>query len=73
MDAEFLTATEVAQRLHVTSISVAKWIRLGHFPNAYKINPRLRKSAWRIPKADLDAFIAQRRQERGFIYLPPVL
>jgi len=66
----FLTAPEVARMLGVTSASVNDWTKDGNFPNAYRINPMRPRSAWRIPKSDVDAFIQQRRKQRGFFRMP---
>lgn len=67
-DAEIiLTTAEVARRLDVAANTIIEWIQAGDFPNAFKKNPRTR-SAWQIPKSDLDAFIEKRRKARGFCY-----
>ena len=68
---EILTTPKVAKLLGVTVASINEWLKAGHFPNAYRINPMRPRSAWRIPKRDIDEFIEKRRKLRGFIYLPP--
>jgi len=67
---ETLTSEEVAELLGVTEASINRWLKAGHFPNAWRINPYIR-SRWRIPKSDVDAFFELRRKQRGFFYLPP--
>jgi predicted DNA-binding transcriptional regulator AlpA len=67
---ELLTAPEVGKILGVTSRSINVWCESGDFPNAYRINPSRPRSHWRIPRGDVDAFIAKRRAQRGFIRLP---
>lgn len=69
-DEVIMTATEVAKMLGVTSAAISHWCGWGYFPNAYKINPRKPKSAWRIPKRDVDAFIEERRRQQGFFRMP---
>jgi excisionase family DNA binding protein len=66
----FLTAPEVAQMLGVSSASISIWLRMGSFPNAYRINPMRPRSAWRIPRSDVDEFIRERRRRRGYFYVP---
>jgi len=67
MDEErFLTAPEVAKLLGVSSASINIWLKLGNFPNAYRINPTRPKSAWRIPRSDVESFIMERRKQRGY-------
>jgi len=67
---EMLTCAQVAKMLGVSKQSINRWVKEGHFPNAWRINPRL-QSGWRIPKSDVDAFIALRRAQRGYFYVPP--
>jgi predicted DNA-binding transcriptional regulator AlpA len=66
---DLLTSAQVAKMLDVTPTTVSIWAGQGYFPNAYRINPRT-QSAWRIPKGDVDAFIEERRQQRGYFYRP---
>ena len=70
-EAKVLTTLEVSRILGVTKASVSLWLKDGHFPNAFKVNPRKRFSAWRVPQADVDAFIEERRRQRRVMYLPP--
>lgn len=55
-----LTVTEAADRLQVTTRAVQKWIAAGSFPNAYKLNPDLSNSPYRIPESDVRALEAKR-------------
>ena len=66
---KILTAAEAAARLGVTPGAIAQWLKQGYFPRAYRVNPRT-QSAWRIPQGDVDAFIEERRKQRGFFYTP---
>jgi predicted DNA-binding transcriptional regulator AlpA len=70
MEDDLLTAPQVAEILGVTSESVSKWCAAGDFPDAYRLNPSRPKSAWRIPRSNVDLFIQKRREQRGFIRLP---
>lgn len=66
---EVLTTAQVAKILGAAVVTIHFWIKDGEFPNAYQLRPH-KKSTWRIPKSDVDAFIERRRKQRGFIYLP---
>jgi len=70
MEEDLLTAPEVAKMLGVTSATVNRWCKAGDFPNAWRLNPSLPKSAWRIPPADVELFKQKRHQQYGFIRLP---
>jgi predicted site-specific integrase-resolvase len=70
LEDEIMTAAEVATRLGVDANTIGGWCNLGYFPNAYRVNPKKRKSRWRIPKRDVDAFIEERRKQRGFFRMP---
>jgi hypothetical protein len=63
-----LTVPKVASKLDADVNKVLAWIKAGSSPNAYKMNPHLKKSRWRIPKGGLGAFIEQRRKQRGHCY-----
>jgi predicted DNA-binding transcriptional regulator AlpA len=67
---EILNTTEVSKILGVTPQSVSEWLKHGDFPRAYKLNPMRRKSAWRIPRGDVDGFIQKRRTLRGYFHMP---
>lgn len=62
---EVLTTMEVAARLGVDRKTICAWIREGHFPGAFKINPNHTSSAYRIPLSDVETFEALRRQGTG--------
>ena len=66
---EMLTCGQVAKLLGVSKGTINRWVKEGHFPNAWRINPHL-QSGWRIPESDVDAFIALRRTQRGYFYVP---
>jgi predicted DNA-binding transcriptional regulator AlpA len=66
---EIMKTAEVSKRLGVTQAAISQWCQLGDFPHAYRVNPRTR-SAWRIPKRDVEAFIEKRRKQYGYFYTP---
>ena len=49
-----LSVAEAAEMLNVSTGAIHKWIDQGHFPNAFKLNPRLKNSPYRIPKDDVE-------------------
>lgn len=55
-----LTVDQVAKELIRGDSTVRGWCKAGLFPNAY----RLRDREWRIPEADLLAFLAREREVR---------
>jgi excisionase family DNA binding protein len=52
-DQQYLTPTQVADELHVTVVTVRRWIANGEL-RATKAGPR----RWTIRRSDLDAFLA---------------
>jgi excisionase family DNA binding protein len=52
-DALYLTPAQVADDLHVTVVTVRRWITTGQLP-ASKAGPR----KWMVRRSDLDAFLA---------------
>ena len=68
---KILTSPEVAKMLGVHSATINNWAKADYFPRAYRVNPMSSRSAWRIPKGDVDAFVEKRRKERGYMYVPP--
>jgi len=65
-----MTSAAVAKMLGVTQGAINQWLKLGYFPNAFRLSPTP-KSPWRIPKSDVDKFVADRRATRGYFYVPP--
>lgn len=59
-----LSASQVADRLSVTSRTVRRWINDGHFPNAFQLNPSLANSSFVIPIRDVERFEEQRRERQ---------
>lgn len=53
---EGLPSTEVAKRLNKSRATILRWCKAGVFPNSYKSGP-YKQSDWRIPEADVQAFI----------------
>lgn len=70
MKEDLLSCPQVGKLLGVTSAAVNRWCAAGHFPNAFRLNPQLPKSAWRIPAGDVEIFKQKRREQYGFIRLP---
>lgn len=62
---EYLSTAEAAERLQVSHATMARWIRLGHFPNARQKNPLLITSPYIIPIEDIEKF------ERGETKIEP--
>jgi excisionase family DNA binding protein len=56
--AEF-TVAELAARFHRSPSTVRDWCEHHRFDGAYKLNGR----DWRIPRAAVDAFLAEQRGE----------
>jgi excisionase family DNA binding protein len=52
-DDQYLTPAQVAEELHVTVVTVRRWIANGEL-RASKAGPR----KWMIRRSDLDAFLA---------------
>jgi len=53
---DLYTRRDVEKRLRVGRASVVKLILGGDFPNAAKVG-----WVWRVPKSDVDAYLASRR------------
>jgi len=58
-----LSTTQVAEILHVSVVTVNKYILKGRFPGAYKLDPES-KSMWLIPQTDVDAFLELQKQSQ---------
>lgn len=54
-----LSAQEVATQLRINDRTVLRLIERGHFPDAFKAG-----RAWRIPEADLKAYVEEQKRER---------
>jgi len=55
-----LTVEEVAAHMRAHPETIRNWIRAGEFPNAYRHS---RRSGWRIPLGDVQAFKEKYRRE----------
>jgi excisionase family DNA binding protein len=55
-DDRYLTPSQVADELHVTVVTVRRWITNGQLP-ASKAGPR----KWMVRRSDLDAFLSGAR------------
>ena len=60
---DMLTTTQAAEMCGVTDQTIRRWIRLGRFPGAWRGLGDT--SPYRIPRADVEAFIARKLAERG--------
>ncbi|MEJ2708870.1 MAG: helix-turn-helix domain-containing protein [Anaerolineales bacterium] len=60
----FLSVDQVADILEVSNRTVLNLIHRGRFPGAHKIDPESIRSPYRIPKPDLESYIAKQRGER---------
>jgi len=56
------TAKEAAEILGVSKPTLNLWILSGYFPNVYRLNPN-KRSAYRIPKEDIQSFLEKRTQK----------
>ncbi len=59
-DDRYLTPAQVADELHVTVVTVRRWITNGQLPAA-KAGPR----KWMVRRSDLDAFLSGSRAGGG--------
>jgi len=46
---DLMTATQAAQALRVSRMTINRWLKQGQFPNA-----KLVGNSWLIPRADID-------------------
>ncbi|MDP9363134.1 MAG: helix-turn-helix domain-containing protein [Chloroflexota bacterium] len=58
---EYLTVSEVAERLKVTPLTVRRWIKSGELIGV-QLGDR---AGWRISEEDLEAFLEARRSGEG--------
>ena len=61
MTEPYLTVVQTANLLGVSIRTIQAWITLGEFPNVHKLNPSLSNSPYRIPRADVEAFLVKRQ------------
>jgi excisionase family DNA binding protein len=59
-----LSTDDVADRLGVDRATVARWIRKGQFPNAFKKGPAI-NSPYVIPESDVDAFVKSLKTQKA--------
>ena len=57
---EYFTVDEIAKRLKVTPLTVRRWLNSGDLEGTRLSAGR---AGWRISEADLEAFLAKRREE----------
>ena len=56
MKNELLTITEAAEILGVERVTVWRYVKAGHFPNAQKSENKAPLPGWYIPLSDIKAF-----------------
>ena len=56
MKNELLTITEAAEILGVERVTVWRYVKAGHFPNAQKSENKAPLPGWYIPVEDVEAF-----------------
>lgn len=62
--AGFISSSEAAKRLNVTSRSITRWIESGKFPGAFKANPSVKNSPFLIPLDVFEEFEASRKTDQ---------
>jgi excisionase family DNA binding protein len=55
---QFLTVSEVAERLRVSEETIRRWLRDGRL---FGVHLGSRKGGWRVSERDLEAFLRERR------------
>lgn len=60
---ETLNTQQAAERLGVSQRSIALWVGLGYFPNAYRNGPK-KRSPFRIPLSDIESLEEQRKLQQ---------
>lgn len=58
---EFISSSEAAKRLRVTTRSITRWIEEGEFPGAFKANPEVKNSPYLIPIREFEKFAENRK------------
>jgi len=61
---EYLSVTDVAEMCHVAPRTVRRWLKEGEFPGTRRGLGKT--SPYRIPRDEVEAFIARRVKESGF-------
>jgi predicted site-specific integrase-resolvase len=61
-ETKMISVAEVAARLYVHPTTVMRWVRLGHFPGAYKVGPA-KNSPYIIPESAVVAFEKARQEQ----------
>lgn len=54
-----LSTQEVARQLAVHDSTIRRMLQHGHFPAALKVG-----GVWKVPQADVDAYVEEQRRER---------
>jgi hypothetical protein len=62
---EYLSTSEAAQRLMVTTRTILHWIDLGFFPGSFKVNPRAKNSPYLIPVSAIENFEQERKEGKS--------
>lgn len=66
-----LTRVDIQERLGCGRTVATQLINSGRFPNAFKIDPDSPNSHWRIPEADVKAYMASQRKAPRAKNQPP--
>ena len=59
---DILSTREVAALMHVSDQAILNWLKDGTFPNAFKLNPSKARSAFRIPRSDVEKALKAQRE-----------
>lgn len=51
----YYSLTELSLKLNIGTEKLSKYIKNGHFPNAFKLPPH--KGGWQIPESDIQIFL----------------
>jgi len=65
-----LTVKEIAERVAICESIVYGWIASGELPH-FRLGSHARRGAIRVEEADLQAFLAAKKQEGRREFLPP--
>ena len=57
------STNDVCKILNCSHQLVSLWVKQGEFPHSYKLNPSRLNSPYRIPRADVEAFLAKRQAQ----------
>lgn len=61
--AKYISSSEAAKRLSVTTRTITRWIDDGCFPGAFKLNPEIKNSPFVIPHNEFEKFAEERAND----------